>query len=92
MALIWDTPRRLPACDTPQVVLLPPGLRSFSVVCERCLERASPRHGQFGSVVEGAIADGLRHATVRCAQGHVIEVLERAGVAGALDSGEGAAA
>ncbi|MGZ4383485.1 MAG: hypothetical protein ACXVY3_02695 [Gaiellaceae bacterium] len=75
-------------------MLLPPGLRSFSVVCERCLEQASPRHGHFGSIVEGAIAEGLRHATIRCTRGHVIAVLERAGGAAleSLDSGAGAAA
>jgi hypothetical protein len=66
MGLIWDTPRRPPAPDAPQVVLLARGLRSFGIVCERCLERASPRHRRFGSVVEGAIGDGLRHATVGC--------------------------
>jgi hypothetical protein len=76
------------------VVLLPPGLRSFSVVCERCHEQASPRHGHFGSVVEGVIAEGLRHATVRCARGHLIEVLERAAPAAgvSLDPGADAAA
>jgi hypothetical protein len=94
MGLIWETPQYPAASEAPQIVLLAPGLRCFSVVCERCLEQASPRHGRFGSVVEGVIAEGLRHATVRCARGHVIQVLERAAPAAgvSLDPGADAAA
>jgi hypothetical protein len=71
MSMRWLPERRL------QRVTLPPELRTFSVVCTRCLEWASPKHGYFGSVVEGELparADSLRLA---CPKGHEIEIVAR---------------
>jgi hypothetical protein len=60
-----------------QKVVLPPEVRSFSVVCNRCLEWASPKHGFFGTVVEGEL--GEREASVRetCPKGHEIQIVAR---------------
>jgi hypothetical protein len=61
-----------------QIVLLPPGVRFYSVVCRRCLKQASPRHGYFGPILEGELPEGTPHLTTRCPRGHPITLVTRA--------------
>ncbi|MGD0167298.1 MAG: hypothetical protein ABSC51_08420 [Gaiellaceae bacterium] len=63
-----------------QVVVLPPGLRSYSVLCERCLEQASPQHGYFGSFLEGELPQGVPRLAARCPRGHPVTLVASAGV------------
>jgi|PersoiStandDraft_1058852.scaffolds.fasta_scaffold00112_28 hypothetical protein len=60
-----------------RVVLLPPGLRFYSVVCKRCLREASPRHGYFGPILEGELPEAVPHLTTRCPRGHPITPVAR---------------
>jgi hypothetical protein len=60
-----------------QAVFLPPGIRSYSVVCQHCMADASPRHGYFGPIVEGELPEGAPYLTRRCPRGHRITLVAR---------------
>jgi hypothetical protein len=64
-----------------QIVLLPPGFHSRSVVCKRCSKEASPRYGYFGSIVAGELPETVSRLTRRYARGHANTFVVRPGIA-----------
>jgi hypothetical protein len=61
---------------TAQVVLLPPGLRFYSVICRSCLRAASGRGG-LAPVVKGELPEEITSLTVCCPCGHPITLVAR---------------